>query len=98
MGEQVANNSETQYRTSLVEKDGKYYAVTDPNPKKGTIRGEYIPYGTTLVYPKSWGMKKGSLELVEHLIKDQEKLLQSAQERLENLKNLHSEITEWKEK
>jgi hypothetical protein len=43
-------------------------------------------------------MKKGSLELVEHLIKDQEKLLQSAQERLENLKSLHSEINEWKEK
>ena len=98
MGEQVANNSETQYRTTLVEKDGKYYAVTDPNPKKGTIRGEYIPYGTTLVYPKKGGVKKGSLELVDHLIKDQEKLLESAQDRLENLKKLQSEISDWKEK
>ena len=98
MGEQVANNSELQYRTSLVEKDGKYYAVTDSNAKKGTIRGEYIPYGTTLVYPKKWGMKKGSLELVDHLIKDQEKILKSAQERLENLKNLYTEISDWSEK
>jgi len=96
MGEQVANNTELQYRTSLVEKDGKYYAVTDPNSKKGAIRGEYIPYGTTLVYPKKWGMKKGSLELVDHLIQDQEKLLQSAQKRLEHLKKLQSEISEWK--
>ena len=98
MGEQVANNTETQYRTSLVEKDGKYYAVTDPNSKKGTIRKEYKPYGTTIVYPKSWGMKKGSMELVEHLISDQEKLIKSSQERLENLKKLYSEISEWREK
>lgn len=98
MGKQVANNSELQYRTSLVEEGGKYYAVTDPNAKKGAIRGEYIPYGTTLVYPKKWGMKKGSLELVEHLIEDQEKILLLAQERLENLKTLHSEISDWKEK
>ena len=96
MGKQVANNTELQYRTSLVEEDGKYYAITDPNPKKGTIRGEYIPYGTTLVYSKKWGMKKGALELVNHLIKDQERILLSTEQRLENLKNLSSEISSWK--
>jgi hypothetical protein len=97
MGEQVANNTESQYRTSLVEKDGKYYAVTDPIQKRYHTRRIYsVWYYFSL--SKILGNEKGSLELVEHLIKDQEKLLQSAKERLDNLTKLHSEISDWKEK
>jgi hypothetical protein len=95
MGEQVANNRETQEVMYLHEKDGKWYILSEPK-SPGLVKKEYVPMGNRLVYPKKWGRKKAAEVLLSHLIDDNEKLCRTAKERLDILNKLKEETQSWK--
>jgi hypothetical protein len=95
MGEQVANNRETQEVMHLHQKDGKWYILSEPK-SPGLVKKEYLPIGNRLVYPKKWGRKKAATVLLNHLIKDNELIKELAEERLEYLNNLSNEVKNWK--
>jgi len=94
MGEQVANNRETQ-EVHLHQKDGKWYILSEPK-SPGLVKKEYLPIGNRLVYPKKWGRKKAATVLLNHLIRDNELIKELAEERLEYLNNLNNEVKNWK--
>jgi len=60
------------------------------------VKKEYIPIGNRLVYPKKWGRKKAASVLLDYLIDDNEKIKDSAIERLEVLYKLNNEVEDWK--
>jgi len=95
MGEQVANNRETQEVMHLHQKDGKWYILSEPK-SPGLVKKEYLPIGNRLVYPKKWGRKKAATVLLNHLIRDNELIKELAEERLEYLNNLNNEVKNWK--
>ena len=95
MGEQVANNRETQEVMYLHEKDGVWYILSEPK-SPGLVKKEYIPMGNRLVYPKKWGRKKAAEVLLSHLIEDNERACRTAEERLEILVKLKDEVNDWK--
>ena len=95
MGEQVANNRETQEVMYLHEKDGVWYILSEPK-SPGLVKKEYVPMGNRLVYPKKWGRKKAAEVLLSHLIDDNEKLCRTAKERLDILNKLKEETQSWK--
>jgi len=92
MGEQVADNTEMQLTTTLKENNGKLYAVTEGRAQRGLIKNEYLPIGQSLVYPKKWGKKEGSLKLVRHFIEEQNKIIENAKERIDKLQVLETEL------
>jgi hypothetical protein len=95
MGEQVANNREMQEVMYLHEDGGKWYILSEPK-SPGLVKKEYIPMGNRLVYPKKWGRKKAAEVLLQHMISDNEKICQTAKERLEVLYKLKEETETWK--
>ena len=95
MGEQVANNRETQEVMYLHEENGKWYILSEPK-SPGLVKKEYVPIGNRLVYPKKWGRKKAATVLLNHLIRDNELIKELAEERLEYLNNLNNEVKNWK--
>lgn len=95
MGEQVANNRETQEVMYLHEKDGVWYILSEPK-SPGLVKKEYIPMGNRLVYPKKWGRKKAAEVLLSSLIEDNERICQVAKEKLEILVKLKEEVKDWK--
>ena len=95
MGEQVANNREMQEVMYLHQKDDKWYILSEPK-SPGLVKKEYIPIGNRLVYPKKWGRKKAASVLLKYLIDDNEKIKDSAIERLEVLYKLNNEVEDWK--
>lgn len=94
MGEQVANNRETQEVMYLHQKDGEWYILSEPK-SPGLVKKEYVPIGNRLVYPKKWGRKKAAEVLLQNLIEDSEATKQLAEERLEYLYNLRDEVEQW---
>ena len=95
MGEQVANNREVQEVMYLHQDDGKWYILSEPK-SPGLVKREYLPMGNRLVYPKKWGRKKAAEVLLSHLISDNEKICQTAKERLDILNKLKAETETWK--
>jgi hypothetical protein len=95
MGEQVANNRETQEVMYLHEKDGVWYILSEPK-SPGLVKKEYIPMGNRLVYPKKWGRKRAAEVLLSSLIEDNERICQVAKEKLEILVKLKDEVNDWK--
>ena len=94
MGEQVANNRETQEVMYLREKDGVWYILSEPK-SPGLVKKEYIPIGNRLVYPKKWGRKRAAEVLLQHLITDNEEMCRKANERLQYLYNLKEDVIKW---
>jgi hypothetical protein len=94
MGNQVANNREMQEVMFLHEEDGKWYILSEPK-SPGLIKKEYIPIGNRLVYPKKWGRKKAAEVLLNHLVSENEKICDAAQERLTYLTSLKDEVDTW---
>ena len=94
MGNQVANNREMQEVMFLHEEDGKWYILSEPK-SPGLIKKEYIPIGNRLVYPKKWGRKKAAEVLLNHLVSENEKICDAAQERLTYLTSLKDEVDAW---
>jgi len=95
MGEQVANNRETQEVMYLHEEKGKWYILSEPK-SPGLVKKEYIPMGNRLVYPKKWGRKRAAEVLLSSLIEDNERICQVAKEKLEILVKLKEEVKDWK--
>ena len=94
MGEQVANNRETQEVMYLHQDDGKWYILSEPK-SPGLVKKEYVPIGNRLVYPKKWGRKKAAEVLLQNLIEDSEATKRLAEERLKYLYNLRDEVEQW---
>ena len=78
----------------LHQDKGKWYILSEPK-SPGLVKKEYIPMGNRLVYPKKWGRKKAAEVLLFHLIEDNERVCQSAKERLEYLYTLKEDVTKW---
>jgi len=94
MGSQVANNREMQEVMFLHEEGGKWYILSEPK-SPGLIKKEYLPIGNRLVYPKKWGRKKAAEVLLNHLISENEKICEAAQERLTYLNELKEGVDGW---
>ena len=94
MGSQVANNREMQEVMFLHEEEGKWYILSEPK-SPGLIKKEYLPIGNRLVYPKKWGRKKAAEVLLNHLISENEKICEAAQERLTYLNELKEGVEGW---
>ena len=90
----MANNREMQEVMYLHQKDGKWYILSEPK-SPGLVKKEYIPIGNRLVYPKKWGRKRAAEVLLTALITDSEKVCEQANQRLEYLRELESEVKEW---
>lgn len=86
MGEQVAYNKEVQHKLVIRNVDGQLY-ITDHPYKNGVVLNAYIPRGNTLVYPAKWGRLTAIKYFIDFLVKDQEKIIQDAQNYIEELKN-----------
>ena len=96
MGEQVANNTAAHCNVELyINESGEYYPVTQCIDKYTLIRGEYIPIGNRLQYPKKWGRKKGAEVLLDFRIADVSKVLSDAQRELEMLTACRDKVNEW---
>ena len=94
MGEQVANNRETQEVMYLHEEKGKWYILSEPK-SPGLVKKEYLPMGNRLVYPKKWGRKKAAEVLLNHMITDNEEICRKANERLKYLYTLKEDVIKW---
>jgi hypothetical protein len=79
MGEQVANNREQQNLLYLKEVDGSWFLLEEPKGA-GLIKKEYIPMGNRLVYPKKWGREKAVEVFINHMIEQQHKIINKANE------------------
>ena len=80
------------------DKTGEYYVVTTPHSDvPTTIRQSYLPIGPKLIYPKKWGKKAGSLELLKWKIEDQKRILHNANKELSKLQACEVETLKWKD-
>jgi hypothetical protein len=96
MGEQIAYNKALHVNMQLFENEsGEYYPVIDPIEQPTLIRGEYIPIGNRLHYPKKWGRKLAAQTLLEHKIKIERDTILSAQKELEKLEACLNKVKEW---
>jgi uncharacterized protein YbgA (DUF1722 family) len=96
MGEQVANNRCEHCNVVLHTNDsGQYYPVVNRLDKHTLMRGEYIPIGNTLQYPKNWGKRKGATTLLEYRIEDKLKLLRDTELELKKLTECLETVKEW---
>ena len=98
MGQQVANNRTLHHVMEIfTNSDGEWYIVSQPQSRPALIKGEYLPVGNKLVYPKKWGRKKAAEILLNHLLDDAHRLLNNTQLRLIKLENLKADVDKWKE-
>jgi hypothetical protein len=98
MGEQVAFNKAIHLTAEVWENDdGDFYVTNIKDNHYKLIRGKYIPIGNKMYYPEKWGKKEGSLILLNHLITNDEILIEKAQNRLNKLKKCKDTIEkDWK--
>lgn len=97
-GQQVASNRAMHCNMKLVQNEaGEYDAVVDRMDTISLIRGEYIPIGVNFHYPKVWGRKYAATKLLEHIIRDKQKIIQDAQYELEKLQRCMDKVNEWKD-
>ena len=98
MGEQVANNRTLHCVMELfTDGNGDYYLVTQPQSRPALIKGEYLPIGNRLVYPKKWGRRKAAELLISHMIGDMESVIKGASTRLEKLTKVQMGIPTMKD-
>ena len=98
MGEQVAWNKCEHCNVVLHENEaGEYYPVVNRIEKFTLIRGEYIPIGSRLQYPRNWGKQKGATILLEHKITDIKRTILNAETELAKLERCLSSVKEWPE-
>ena len=98
MGEQIANNRTMHGNIQLHENEsGEYYPVVEWDEVPKLVRGEYIPIGNKIQFPKKWGRKRGALELLNFRIADKERVLADATKELELLTACRDKVREWPE-
>ena len=97
MGNQVAINKGFHLSAEVWEDDeGQYYVVVTQDSYRRLFRGEYLPMGNRLHFPKKWGKKKGANQLLDFLIASDEQLLKKTQQRLDKLKRCKDKVdTDW---
>jgi hypothetical protein len=96
MGEQIANNRAEHCNVVLHTNElNEYYPVINRLDKHTLIRGEYIPIGNTLQYPRNWGRKLGATTLLEYRIADKLKVLEDVKLELEKLTACLDKVKEW---
>jgi hypothetical protein len=96
MGEQIANNRAEHCNVVLHTNElNEYYPVINRLDKHTLIRGEYIPIGNTLQYPRNWGRKRGATTLLEYRIEDKLKVLEGVKLELEKLTACLDKVKEW---
>jgi len=86
MGEQVANNKETQHKLEIRNVNGQLY-ITDTPHYNGLVLNSYRPMGNILIYPAKWGRITAIEYFIDCLIKDQEEIISDAKAYIEQLKN-----------
>ena len=86
-GEQVAFNKIRATRMELYwDESGEVYPISTHSSTFSLIRNEYIPVGYALVHPTSWDRKEAGRVLLEHYIKDKERIISDSQKELDALK------------
>jgi hypothetical protein len=96
MGEQVANNRAMHGTIQLFENEaGEYYPVVDWDSEPKLIRGEYIPIGNRIQFPKKLGRKWGAQKLLESIIIDKKKQIEDAQAEIVKLTACLDKVSEW---
>jgi len=98
-GEQIAYNKTLHCNMQLFENElGEYYAVVDRLDQPTLVRGEYHPIGNRFHYPKQWGRKYAATILLEHKIKVQQDILNTASAELSKLQKCLEGIKDWPER
>lgn len=88
-------NKALHYTAEVFEDDnGNYYVTHIKDAHLKQIRGEYIPIGNRLMYPKGWGSEKAEQVLLDYLIDADEKLIEKANIRLTKLKNCKNKLNQ----
>lgn len=95
MGKQVAINRALHYTMELWEDENGEYQPILRGERLALIKGEYLPIGKVFIFPKKWGRKKGAEVLLEHLIKDSNKIISSTKERLDKLQRTKEGVAKW---
>lgn len=95
MGKQVAVNTTIHYTMELFESEDGVFQPIIRSERSSLIKGEYLPVGRIFVFPKKWGRKEGARILLEHLIKDDERIISSTQHRLERLQLCKAGVDKW---
>ena len=98
MGEQVANNRTLHHVMEIfISPSGEWSLISQPQSRPALIKGEYLPIGNKLVYPKKWGRKRAAEVLLNHLVTDTTSMLELAKVRLAKLEGLQADVEGWKE-
>lgn len=98
-GQQIAYNKTLHCNMQLFENElGEYYAVVDRLDQPTLVRGEYHPIGNRFHYPKQWGRKYAATTLLEHKIKVQQDILNTASAELSKLQRCLDGIKDWPER
>ena len=97
-GEQIAYNKTMHGTIQLYENEqGEYYPVVEWDEQPKLVRGEYIPIGNKIQFPKKWGRRYASILLLEHKIGEQKRILADAQTELAKLESCLSSVKDWPE-
>lgn len=97
MGVDINNTRQMHLVAELhTNNDGEYYVVTVRHSDvPTTIRQTYQPFGWKLQYPKKWGRKRGALELLNHKIEDQKRIINNATIELNKLNTCLTQTQNW---
>ena len=97
-GQQIAYNKTMHGNIQLFENElGEYYPVVDWDSVPKLVRGEYIPIGNRIQFPKLWGRRYGATILLEHKIEQTKRILADAEMELAKLERCLSSVKEWPE-
>jgi hypothetical protein len=95
MGKQVAVNTTMHIHMELYENSEGEFQPIIKGERSALIKKEYHPIGRTFLFPKKWGKKKGAQILLEHLIKDDKRIIHSAAHRLERMESTLGKVLQW---
>ena len=97
-GEQIAYNKTMHGQIQLFENEvGEYYPVVDWDTVPKLVRGEYLPIGNRIQFPKKWGRRYASILLLEHKIEQNKRIIADAEMELAKLEACLSNVKEWPE-
>ena len=69
--------------------------VVDHYSDKRPYRNDYYMAGSTLIFPKGWGMKRGALELLRQRIAMDEATVSEALQSISEMQAVVERITQW---
>ena len=93
MGRQVAINRSIHYTIELYEDSSGEFSTVMRKEGLALIKKEYHPIGKIFQFPKAWGLEKGSQILLERLIEDDERMVSSANIRIDKMRKALERIS-----